>query len=77
VTAAELVTLCQRVRDEITFPALAVLEDIDAVMPNQNRPMTPRGVLMHLVWHWTYHSGQIGLLRESWGSGYNWTFGSL
>jgi uncharacterized damage-inducible protein DinB len=65
------------VRDEITFPALMTLENIDAVVPDQNRSMTPRGVLMHLVWHWTYHSGQIGLLRALWGSGYNWTFGSL
>jgi uncharacterized damage-inducible protein DinB len=37
--------------------------------------MTVRGVLMHLVWHWTYHSGQVGLLRRLWGQGrYKWTF---
>ena len=37
--------------------------------------MTVRGVLMHLVWHWTYHSGQVGLLRRLWGHArYKWTF---
>jgi hypothetical protein len=25
-----------------------------------------------LAWHWTYHSGQIGLLRLLWGSDYQW-----
>jgi uncharacterized damage-inducible protein DinB len=75
--ADALIDLCRRVRDEVTYPALADLEKIDEVLAGTPHPMTPQGVLMHLIWHWTYHSGQIGLLRELWGAGYTWTFGSL
>jgi uncharacterized damage-inducible protein DinB len=73
-SAASLTTLCDRVRQEVTIPALAVLDDIDRVVPDARRPMTVRGVLMHLIWHWTYHSGQVGLLRRQWGARYQWTF---
>jgi uncharacterized damage-inducible protein DinB len=73
-SALELIELCQRVRDEITIPRLSILEDIDVEVPNQQRPMTARGVLMHLVWHWTYHAGQVGVFRRLWGSRYKWTF---
>ena len=72
--ASELIDLCQRVRNEITVPRLSGLDHIDSDIPNRQRPMTARGVLMHLVWHWTYHSGQVGLLRRLWGSRYKWTF---
>jgi len=30
-------------------------------------------LLSHLVWHWTYHSGQIGLLTLEAGYDYLWT----
>ena len=30
--------------------------------------------LQHLAWHWTYHSGQIGLLRKFLGHEYQWQF---
>ena len=75
--AAELAALCRRVRAEIGYPALATITDADAVTETPQYPMTPRGVLMHLIWHWTYHSAHIGLLRELWGSDYTWTFGNL
>lgn len=71
-----LVEWCRRVRNEITKPALASVQDIDLEAGDGGRPMTVRGVLMHLVWHWTYHSGQVGLLRRLWGERrYQWTFG--
>lgn len=73
----DLVALCDRVAEEVTQPSLARLEDPDVTIPEDPRGATPRGVLMHLIWHWTYHSGQVGLLRELWGSGYRWRFGSL
>jgi uncharacterized damage-inducible protein DinB len=73
-SVAELTALCHRVRQEVTIPALAVLDGIDCVVPDERRPMTARGVLMHLIWHWTYHSGQVGLLRRQWGARYQWTF---
>jgi uncharacterized damage-inducible protein DinB len=74
-TVEELIGYCRRVRDEITKPALKLVEDIDVEVGDERRPMTVRGVLMHLVWHWTYHSGQVGLLRRLWGHArYQWTF---
>jgi uncharacterized damage-inducible protein DinB len=76
--AGELTTLCRRIGDEVTIPALTQFNlGYDAVIETRHRTMTPRGVLMHLNWHWTYHSAHIGLLRELWGSDYTWTFGSL
>jgi uncharacterized damage-inducible protein DinB len=69
-----LVDACRAARETITKPALAAVENMDAEVPDQRRPMTVRGVLMHLVWHWTYHSGQVGLLRRMWGDRYQWTF---
>lgn len=76
-TAESLTALCERVRREITYPALAGMVDVEQVIQSGSRPMTPRSVLMHLIWHWTYHSAHIGLIRELWGSDYIWTFGSL
>ena len=73
-SAAELIALCQQVRDAITLPRLSQVNDIDVEIPDRQRPMTARGVLMHLVWHWTYHAGQVGVLRRLWGSRYKWTF---
>jgi uncharacterized damage-inducible protein DinB len=74
LSASEGIGLCRRVRDGITLPRLSILADIDCEIADRQRPMTARGVLMHLVWHWTYHSGQVGVLRRLWGSRYRWTF---
>ena len=76
VSVSQQIELCRRVRQEVTRPALRSLTDIDVEITDAQRPMTVRGVLMHLIWHWTYHSGQVGLLRRLWGrSRYQWTFG--
>ena len=72
--AGQLIELCRQVRHQVTYPALATLQEIDVEIPDEHRPMTARGVLMHVIWHWTYHSGQVGLLRRLWGSRYKWTF---
>jgi uncharacterized damage-inducible protein DinB len=78
MNADRVVKLIRRIGPELTEPALSEFtESIDLVIYTRNRTMTPRGVLMHLVWHWAYHSAHIGLLREQWGSDYTWTFGSL
>jgi len=74
LSAAKGIDLCRRVRDEITLPRLSILTDMDREIPDRQRPMTARGVLMHLIWHWTYHSGQVGVLRRLLGSRYKWTF---
>jgi uncharacterized damage-inducible protein DinB len=70
----QLIELCRRVRQEVTDPALSSLPDIDFEIPGERGAMTLRQVLMHLIWHWTYHSGQVGSLRRLWGSRYKWTF---
>jgi uncharacterized damage-inducible protein DinB len=72
--AANLIALCQKVRQEVTLPGLSEIQDLEAVLENDPRQMTVRSVLWHLIWHWTYHSGQVGLLRRLWGSRYKWTF---
>ena len=73
-TVSGLMELCRDVRLRVTKPALAALRDIDEEVCVEPKSMTARGVLMHLVWHWTYHSGQVGLLRRLWGARYRWTF---
>ncbi|MBN1249851.1 MAG: DUF664 domain-containing protein [Anaerolineae bacterium] len=74
VSSEALVALCRRVRDDFTVPALARLTDLEARLDDGGPALTVREVLRHLAWHWTYHSGQIGLLREQWGAGYGWCF---
>lgn len=74
-TGEQLIATCRAVREQVTQPGLAPVEDIDVEVGDERQPMTVRGVLMHLIWHWTYHSGQVGLLRRLWGaSRYQWTF---
>ena len=66
--------LCRRVREEITKARLGSVADICAEVPHEKMPLTVRGVLMHQVWHWTYHTGQAGLLRRLAGARYRWRF---
>lgn len=73
-SASRLTALCQRVRNEVTRPALALVHDVNAEIHDERRSMSVREVLLHLTWHWTYHSGQVGLLRRLWGTRYRWTF---
>jgi uncharacterized damage-inducible protein DinB len=78
MNAEELTQLCLRLEQAVTLPALERLElNPDAVIQSDTMDLIPKGVLMHLIWHWTYHSAHIGLIRELWGSDYIWTFGSL
>jgi uncharacterized damage-inducible protein DinB len=72
--AEELIALCRDVRERFTRPALAEVDDIDATFTDTHETNTTRRGLMHLVWHWTYHSGQVGLLRRIVGRRYQWRF---
>ena len=74
--AADLIALCDQVRLAVTLPGLSQIQDLATPLKNDPRQMTVRSVLWHLIWHWTYHSGQVGLLRRLWGSRYKWTFAS-
>ncbi len=71
LSAEQLITAVRRAAAEVVEPALRTAEDLDAVVIDDGT--TLRGVLMHLQWHWIYHSGQIGLLQFEWGSDYEWT----
>ena len=69
-----LVGVCRRVR-RLTRRRLAALTALDREVPAGRMRLTARGVLAHLLWHWTYHTGQVGLLRRLCGARYRWTFG--
>jgi uncharacterized damage-inducible protein DinB len=70
-SAAALVGLCRRVRDEVSLPFLKTVADPDAARLDDGS--TARGVLLHLTWHWIFHSGHIGLLSFEAGYDYEWT----
>jgi len=70
--ASMLIELCRQVQKDYSQPALAKIEDIDAVLNKDGSTFSVRGIMGQLAWHWTYHSGQIGLLRLLWGSDYQW-----
>jgi len=71
--SGELIGLCRQVQGEISVPALRGLADIDFPLERGEQTVTVRGVMSQLAWHWTYQSGQIGLIRVLWGSDYTWT----
>lgn len=70
--ASTLIELCRRVQKDYSQPALVDIENIDGVLTKEGSTFSVRGIMGQLVWHWTYHSGQIGLLRLLWGSDYQW-----
>ena len=70
---ATLINICRRVQSEYSHPRLAGIEDIDKVQEKDEFTFSVRGVMGQLSWHWSYHSGQVGLLRLLWGSDYQWT----
>lgn len=73
--AAALLALCARVRAEVALPILSAVADPGQVVrADDGRLLTPRGVVQHLLWHWTYHGGQCGILRRLSGHPYRWTF---
>lgn len=73
-TAAELRDAGAVVRARWTLPFLRAQADIDRPIQDGDRTVTVRGALQHLIWHWTYHGGQVGLLRRLAGTRYQWTF---
>ena len=75
-SATNLSALCDQVRQIVTLPGLSRIQDLVTPLADDPRNMTVRSVLWHLIWHWTYHSGQVGLVRRLWGSRYKWTFAS-
>lgn len=70
--APVLIDAMRRVREDLTVPVAREILDCEQRIENAERLSTPRNVLMHLVWHWTYHSGHIGLMRLEYGLDYEW-----
>lgn len=73
--APAVADLYRRLRSDYSWPILREVRDPGAVFTTKGLGANYRGILAHLLWHWTYHSGQIGLIRLQWGSDYVWTFG--
>lgn len=71
-TAEELAVLCRRVRNEVTVTALCGLQTCDTAVTSGRMTLTAEGVLMHIIWHWTHHTGQVGLIRRLAGRKYAW-----
>ncbi|MFW5995170.1 MAG: hypothetical protein ACOCRN_03585 [Spirochaetia bacterium] len=57
----------------VTVPICRSIPSANAPLSEKSPFATPREALTHMHWHWTYHSGQIGLLRLQWGDDYVWT----
>ncbi len=71
--AVRLIAACRRTQEAYSAPALREIRGIDSAIALGDSVVTVRGVMSQLAWHWTYHSGQIGLLRLLGGSDYQWT----
>jgi uncharacterized damage-inducible protein DinB len=72
--AAAITRLFGQVRSKFSLPALREVADIDREFESNSMIVNLRGIMAQLAWHWTYHSGQIGLIRLLWGSDYSWSF---
>ena len=73
-TSAELIDAGRRLRADYSFPILRSLADLDMKLDAVRGPTTVRQILTHVLWHWTYHSGQVGLLLLQAGYDYQWEF---
>ena len=75
---SRLVSLCREVRENVMLPCLSRIEDLDAPIPapfeGGKGPATPRQVIMHVTWSWTYHTGQVGFICMMNGVDYQWAF---
>lgn len=70
---AFLAEVMRSVFRDVTVPVCQKISGPDLPLGEESPFATPREALTHMHWHWTYHSGQIGLLRLQWGDDYVWT----
>ena len=73
-SAAELIDTGKGLRADFSLPVLRSLRDLDMKINAPRGPDTVRQILTHVLWHWTYHSGQVGLLLLQGGYDYQWEF---
>ena len=70
----QLVTALDDVGEKITQPYLQKIEHKECVF-SQTGPFEELDeLLQHLCWHYSYHSGQIGMLRRYVQQPYKWNF---
>lgn len=71
----QLLAALDDVGGEITLPYLEKIERGGCVF-SQTGPFEELDeLLQHLCWHYSYHSGQIGMLRRYVQQPYKWNFG--
>lgn len=69
-----VIAACRKVR-ATGLATLREVSDPHRVLPWRGEgKLTVYGVLMHLVWHWTYHNGQCGEIALAHGHSHPWTF---
>lgn len=69
-----LADLSRRHFDRFVRPSLErAVMDFDR-QAHSDPNLTAGQICLHLFWHWSYHSGQIGLLRLMGGRDYRWSF---
>ena len=71
-SAGMLIELGRQTLDTWTRPVLRGRATWDATVSGALPAVGD--VLAHLVWHWSFHSGHIGLVRLQSGSEYEWRF---
>lgn len=69
-----LIEALEHTREDITYGQLMYLEDIDEEFSSSGHIISVRGLLMHLIWHWTYHTGQCSYFADADDRDYIWTF---
>ena len=73
-TLVETIAACNTVR-ETGLAYLRRVTDPHLSLPwRGDGKLTVHGVLMHLIWHWTYHSGQCGEIALAHGHSHPWAF---
>lgn len=67
-----LIAAMRAVRNSVTVAVCRRIPDAQRRLKDAGKLSTAQSVLMHQFWHWSYHSGHIGLMRLEWGSDYQW-----
>lgn len=72
-SAGAVLEVINATRDEITLPTCVHVTNLEAPVADPALT-TVEMVMHHLLWHWTYHSGHIGILSFELGFDYTWRF---
>jgi uncharacterized damage-inducible protein DinB len=70
----DVIAACRAVREEGCEYLREVADPHRPQLWRGDGQLTVHGVLMHLIWHWTYHNGQCGEIALAMGHVHPWTF---